>query len=73
MKTKLDLSTVKNEVEREIIQLIHEKEQCMMGDIIMHLKLSYQRGKAYISSLESKNVVTNRDKAPFYTLNVDLS
>jgi len=73
MKTKLDLSTVKDDVEREIIQLIHEKKKCMLGDIVMHLKLSYQKGKDYVNSLESKDVVTNREEAPFYTLKVDLS
>lgn len=73
MKEKLDLSTVKDDIEREIIQLVHEKEKCMMGDILMHLKLSYTKGKEYVNSLESKNVLTNQEEAPFYTLKVDLS
>ncbi|WP_163709615.1 hypothetical protein [Mangrovibacterium lignilyticum] len=73
MKETLDLKTVTDEVEREIIKLVHKKGKCMMGDILMHLKLSYQKGKQYVSSLESKEVLTNREQAPFYTLKVDLS
>ena len=72
MREQIDLAQIEDQTEREIIKLLSENEKFMMGDILMRLKLSYQRGHEYLGSLLAKNWVSNTEKAPYYTLNVDL-
>jgi len=72
MREKIELEKIEDNTEREIIKLLSENEKFMMGDILMKLKLSYQRGHEYLNSLLDKEWVSNTDKAPYYTINVDL-
>lgn len=72
MKEKIELEKIENETERDIILLLKEKEKCMMGDILMNLRLSYRRGKQHINSLLSKNWISNKEETPYFTLLIDL-
>ncbi|MCW0483418.1 hypothetical protein [Gaoshiqia sediminis] len=72
MREKIKLEKIDNDTERDIILLLKEKEKCMMGDILMNLRLSYRRGKQHINSLLSKNWISNKEKAPYFTLLIDL-
>ncbi|WP_339735839.1 hypothetical protein [uncultured Sunxiuqinia sp.] len=72
MREKIELEKIEDNTEREIIKLLSENEKFMMGDILMKLKLSYQRGHEYLNSLLDKEWVSNTEKAPYYTINVDL-
>ena len=72
MKERIKLEKIKSNTEREIVELLNEKTQCMRGDIFMSLKLSYKRGHKYLNSLLDKNWVSNTDKAPYYTLKIDV-
>ncbi len=72
MREKIELKKIEDNTEREIIKLLSENEKFMMGDILMKLKLSYQRGHEYLNSLLDKEWVSNTEKAPYYTINVDL-
>lgn len=72
MKESVELKKIKDQNEREILQLLKEKDQCMMGEILMKLKLSYRKGYNLLNSLSKKNLVSNREKAPYYTLKVEL-
>lgn len=72
MRKKIKLEKIEDNTEREIIKLLSENEKFMMGDILMKLKLSYQRGHEYLNSLLDKEWVSNTEKAPYYTINVDL-
>jgi predicted transcriptional regulator len=72
MREKIELNKIEDNTEREIIKLLSENEKFMMGDILMKLKLSYQRGHEYLNSLLDKEWVSNTEKAPYYTINVDL-
>ena len=51
MREKIELEKIEDNTEREIIKLLSENEKFMMGDILMKLKLSYQRGHEYLNSL----------------------
>ena len=72
MRERIELEKIEDNTEREIIKLLSENEKFMMGDILMKLKLSYQRGHEYLNSLLDKEWVSNTEKAPYYTINVDL-
>ncbi|KOH43917.1 hypothetical protein [Sunxiuqinia dokdonensis] len=72
MREKIELNKIEDSTEKEIIKLLSENEKFMMGDILMKLKLSYQRGHEYLNSLLDKEWVSNTEKAPYYTINVDL-
>ncbi len=72
MREKIELEKIEDNTEREIIKLLSENEKFMMGDILMKLKLSYQRGHEYLNSLLDKEWVSNTEKAPYYTINIDL-
>jgi predicted ArsR family transcriptional regulator len=72
MKEKIKLKQIKDHTERDVILLLKEKKQCMMGDIFMRLRLSYKKGREVLNSLTNKNMVSNREKAPYYTLKVDI-
>ncbi|HKJ43783.1 MAG TPA: hypothetical protein VKA27_16925 [Sunxiuqinia sp.] len=72
MKEKVKLQKIKSNTERKIVELLNEKDQCMRGDIFMSLKLSYKRGHKYLNSLLDKDWVSNTEKAPYYTLKIDI-
>ena len=72
MKEKISLEKIENDTERDIILLLKEKDKCMMGDILMKLRLSYKKGHQHIISLLDKNWISNTEKAPYFTLKIDL-
>lgn len=72
MREKIELENITDETERGIILLLKEKEKCMMGDILMHMKLSYRKGKQHVNSLLRKNWISNKEVAPFFTLTIDI-
>ena len=71
MKEKISLERIEDSTERNIILLLQEKDKCMMGDILMNLKLSYQKGLQHINSLLDKNWISNTENAPYFTLKVE--
>jgi len=72
MKEKINLKKVHDNTERDIIMLLKEKDKCLMGDILMNLKLSYRKGHQYLNSLLSKKWISNKENAPYYTLKVEI-
>ena len=72
MKEEIELKQIKSNTEREIIKLLMEKDQYMMGDILMKLKLGYQKGHKHLNKLLEKKWVSNTDKAPYYTLKINI-
>jgi hypothetical protein len=71
MKEKISLERIEDSTERNIILLLQEKDKCMMGDILMNLKLSYQKGLQHINSLLDKDWISNTENAPYFTLKVE--
>lgn len=69
---KVNLKMIENHTERDILLLLDEKEKCMMGEIFMTLKLSYRKGKKHLISLMNKNWISNTEKAPYFTLKIEL-
>ncbi len=73
MRRTINLEKIDNQTERNIIMLLKQEEQCMMGNILMQLKLSYSKGYKHINSLLSKNWISNTEKSPYFTLNIDIN
>lgn len=72
-KIKVDIEKISNETEREILKLIKRNGKCLMGEVIMKLKLGNQSGYNYFDHLLKKKWITNTANPPYYTLNVELS
>ena len=72
MRKEIELEKIKDNTEREIVKLLSEHDKFMMGDIVMKLKLSYQRGHEYLNLLLDKNWISNTEQPPYYTLKIDL-
>ncbi|MGQ8336574.1 hypothetical protein ACUNWD_08495 [Sunxiuqinia sp. A32] len=58
-----------NDTERDIIELIRKNGKCLLGDILMKLKLSYQNGSKTINNLMAKDITRNTEEPPYFTLN----
>ena len=71
-KKTIDIQEINNQFEKDILELLNEKEKCVYGDIIKELKLSAQRGQQSISSLLNKGLVKHVDQSSYLKLNVDL-
>jgi hypothetical protein len=72
MRKEIELEKIKDNTEREIVKLLSEHDKFMMGDIVMKLRLSYQRGHEYLNLLLDKNWISNTEQPPYYTLKIDL-
>ncbi|WP_321290203.1 hypothetical protein [uncultured Sunxiuqinia sp.] len=72
MREKIELEKIKDNTEKEIVKLLSEHHKFTMGDIVMKLRLSYQRGHEYLNSLLDKNWISNTEQPPYYTLKIDL-
>lgn len=70
-KEKIDVTNFPR-VEKEILILLDEHEQCLYGNIFKNLSLSQSKGAEAILSLTNKKVITNVDRSSFYQLNVEL-
>lgn len=71
MQEKIRLKRIQDHTEKAIILFLKEKGKSRMGDILMNLKLGYQKGYRYLNNLSRKNWVTNKN-GPYYTLQVDV-
>ncbi len=71
MKGKIKLKRINDHTERAILLFLKEKGECSMGDILMHLKLGYQKGYHYLNSLAGKNWVS-LNSGPYCKLRVDV-
>ena len=70
---QIDLEKIKNPVEREILLLIEENQQCLYGEIIRKLELSYTKGQELIFSLLTKGYIKYVEKTPKLELTADIS
>lgn len=71
MKEKIKATRIHDRTERAIVLLLKERGKCRMGEILMTLKLGYQRGYQYLTSLRTKNWIST-ENGPFYSLSVDV-
>lgn len=71
-KKTIDIHEISNQFEKDILELLNEKEQCVYGDIIKELKLSARRGQESIYSLMNKGFVKHVDQSSYLKLNVDI-
>ena len=69
---QIELEEIKNPVEREILLLIDENKQCLYGEIIRKLELSYTKGQELIYSLLTKGYIKYVERTPKLELTVDI-
>jgi len=69
---ELRLDNIEDSIERQVVKIIKEYENCSVGNVIKDLSLSYSRGLKVIQSLKHKGWVTNLQNPPFLNLNVQL-
>lgn len=70
---QIDLEKIKNPVEREILLLINENEQCLYGEIIRKLELSYTKGQELIYSLLTKGYIKYVERTPKLELTAEIA
>lgn len=73
MEKNIKLEEVSNKREREILQLLKKRKQCMYGEIIKELSYSYTEGQKHISSLLSKGWIDRVNMSSFFRLNTTIS
>lgn len=71
MQEKVKIRKIQDHTERAIVLFLKERGKCRMGDILMNLKLGYQKGYRYLNVLSNKNWI-GIEKGPYYRLQVDL-
>ncbi|NBC83031.1 MAG: hypothetical protein GVY19_06575 [Bacteroidetes bacterium] len=69
---ELRLENIEDAIERQVVGIIREYENCSVGNVIKDLSLSYSRGLKVIQSLKQKGWVTSHTNPPFLNLNVQL-
>lgn len=70
-EAKLDISSLDDELEKEILILLDRKNKCMHGSIVKELSLSVDKAQIAINSLISKGYIKQTDRS-FLQLNVSL-
>lgn len=68
----IEIQEISNQLEKDILKLLEEKEKYVYGDIIKELKLSARKGQESIYSLMNKGFVKHVDQSSYLKLNVDL-
>ncbi len=69
---KLNIQTLKNPAEKEIIMLLQNHEEYLYGNIIKELNLSHTKGQEHIYSLVSKGLIKYIGRTSKLELAVDL-
>ena len=55
-------------IHKEIIDFIDNQENCLLGDVVKGLSLSFKSGFEYINFLKRNKLITDQEKMPFYTV-----
>ncbi len=71
MQEKIKIKKIQDHTERAIILLLKERGKCRMGDILMNLKLGYQKGYRYLNALSNKKWISV-ENGPYYRLQVEI-
>lgn len=71
MQKKIKIKKIEDHTERAIVLLLKERGKCRMGDILMNLKLGYQKGYRYLDELNGKKWISI-ENGPYYRLQVDV-
>lgn len=69
----IKLEEVNNRREREILELLKKRDQCMYGEIIKELSYSYMEGQKHIQSLLSKGWIDRVNMSSFFKLNTSIT
>lgn len=69
----VDVEKISDETERKILKLIKQNGKCLMGEVLMKLKMGNEKGYYYFNQLLQKKWITNTEKPPYYTLTIELS
>lgn len=70
-RNKLELKSVDNPFEKEILLFLKRNGKCIYGDIIKELKISGRRGQESIYSLLKKGLIKHKNKTSYIELNVE--
>ncbi|MCU4156115.1 hypothetical protein J1N10_09000 [Carboxylicivirga sp. A043] len=68
----IKLTSLNNEIEKEILLLLKEEGQCIYGEIIKQSNLSYNKGKETIYSLINKGYIRYAGRSTKLELAIDL-
>jgi hypothetical protein len=71
-KKTIDLSDIKNEKEREVLNLLHLRGKCLYGNIFKELSISSREGQHIIFSLLSRGLIKYRYGSSVIELNVNI-
>lgn len=69
-KKAIELESIKNPLEKKILNLLNEKGECLYGEIIKELRISSSKGQEAIFSLLKQGLIIV-DKSSSIKLNSD--
>ncbi len=68
----IDIQSINDPSERDILLLLKAKGNCIYGDIIRELQISVTKGQSAIFSLIQKGLIKHVEKSSVIKLNVDI-
>jgi predicted transcriptional regulator len=71
-KKTIELKSVENSIERDILLFLNKKGDTIYGDIIKELKLSTVRGQETIYSLINRGFISHKEKTSKLKLNIEI-